>query len=108
MEAIEKLQEELDHYKKMYATGDVATRAYVSLVKVLEQHIDILNGFDVKGNIEKNKDQLFYERAQKIFKEMPEIVLSLKEMKDKLGIEYVEKVKRIVPVTPQSIAKLGN
>jgi hypothetical protein len=66
-----------------------------------------LKEFKLKENIGKAvKDDPVYERSQKIFREMPEVILSLKELKDKLGIEYVEKIERKVATTPQSIAKL--
>lgn len=99
---------ELEFYKKLFGVGDVATRAYTSLVKVLEQQVDYLKEFDLKASIAKDKADQTYARATEIFESMPGIVLQIKKLKDELGIEYIEKEERIIPVTPQSIAKLQN
>ena len=37
MSDIERLQKELEHYKKLYGVGDIATRAYATAIKILEQ-----------------------------------------------------------------------
>lgn len=105
MTEFEKMQTELDHYKKMFGTGDVASRGYKTIVRILEQQIEVLNEFDIKENIGIDaKVSPKYERAIKIYREMPEIITALNELKDKLGIEYVEKVERVTATTPQSIA----
>lgn len=104
MDEIKKLQDELDFYKKALGSGDVATRGYIAIVKLLEQQITFLDSFDLKSNITNaTKDNPVYERSQKIFKEMPEVIMALKDLKDKLGIEYIEKEERIIATTPQSI-----
>jgi hypothetical protein len=108
MTEYEKMQEELKHYKMLFGTGDVATKGYKSIVRILEQQIIFLDDFDIKDNI--GTDPKFnpkYERALKIFREMPEVIMALKELKDKLGIEYVEKVERVQATTPQSIGLLN-
>lgn len=103
----DRLQKENEHYKNLLGIGDVATRGYTVIVKLLEQQISYLNKFNLEDNINKTtKDDPVYERSQKMFKEMPEVILSLKELKDKLGIEYVEKETKRAATTPQSIAKL--
>lgn len=105
----DKELKELEHYKKILGIGDVATRGYIAVVKQLEQQIEFLDAFNLKGHIDTvSKDSPLYDRAQKIFKEMPEIILSLKDLKDKLGIEYVEKEIKRGATTPQSIAKMIN
>lgn len=106
MTEVEKMQKELEHYKKIFAVDDIATRGYRSVVKMLEQQIDVLNGFDIKSNIDQSDKK--YDRATKMFNEMPSMILSLKELKDKLGIEYVEKVERQMATSPQSIGLLKN
>jgi len=95
---------ELEHYRKVFGTGDVASRGYVSVVKMLEQQIDILNEFKIKDTIQKGDKE--YDRAVKIFNDMPKMILELKDLKDKLGIEYVEKENRVSAISPQAIAKL--
>lgn len=106
MEAMtdEKLIKELEHYKKIFGTNDIASRGYRAVVKMLEQQIEALNNFDLKSNIDQADKK--YDRALKMFNEMPDMILALKDLKDKLGIEYVEKEIRVTATTPQSIAKL--
>lgn len=104
MSEFEKMKKELDHYKKLYGTDDIATRGYKSVVKMLEQQIEVLNDFSIKSNIDQSDKK--YDRATKIFNEMPGMILQLKDLKDKLGVEYVEKTERIVATSPQSIGLL--
>ena len=104
MTEVEKMQKELDHYKDMFGVNDVATKGYRAAVKMLKQQIDVLNDFDIKDNIDKGDKK--YDRALKMFNEMPGMIMELKELKDKLGIEYVEKVERMTATTPQSIGLL--
>lgn len=109
MTEFEKMQAELAHYKKIYGTSDVATNGYKAIVRILEQQILFLDGFDIKGTIGSDpKISPTYERALKIFREMPEVITALKDLKDKLGIQYVEKVERVQATTPQSIGLLKN
>lgn len=104
MTEYEKMQTELEHYKKLFGTNDIASRGYRSVVKMLEQQIEVLNEFNIKTNIDQTDKK--YDRVSKIFNEMPDMILALKDLKDKLGIEYVEKELRVSATTPQSIAKL--
>lgn len=104
MTEYEKMKTELEHYKKIFGTSDVATRGYRAVVKMLEQQIEVLNNFDVKSNLDQGDKK--YDRALKMFNEMPDMILALKDLKDKLGIEYVEKVERVAATTPQSIGLL--
>lgn len=104
MTEYEKMQTELEHYKKIAGASDVATKGYRAVVKMLEQQIDVLNEFQIKNNIDQADKK--YDRVLKMFNEMPDVILSLKELKDKLGIEYVEKVERMTATTPQSIGLL--
>jgi hypothetical protein len=108
MKDMDQLKKENEYYEKMFGVGDVATRGYIAVVKQLEQQISFLDDFELEKYIDTvSKDSPLYDRAQKIFKEMPEIIISLKELKDKLGIEYVEKETKVSATTPQSIAKLN-
>lgn len=101
------IEEELAHYKKLFGIGDIATRAYISVVKVLEQQVDYLQSFNVKDSISKAaKDDPVYARAIEMWEEMPEMVLKMKKLKDELGIEYIEKEDVILPISPQRIAQL--
>jgi|ERR1700743_387821 len=103
------MNEELDHYKKILGVGDIATRAYIAVVKVLEQQVDYLKDFNIKDTITKAaKDDPTYARSIEMWEELPEMVLKMKKLKDELGIEYVEKEEVIMPISPQTIAKLTN
>lgn len=104
MTEYDKIQKELQHYKEIFGVDDVATKGYRVIVKQLKQQIEFLNDFDLKVKIKEGDKE--YERAQKIFNEMPSVIMSLKDLKDKLGIEYVEKVERMQATSPQSIGLL--
>lgn len=104
MTEYEKMQAQLEHYKKIAGASDVATSGYKAVVKMLEQQIEVLNEFNIKTNIDQADKK--YDRVVKIFNEMPDMILALKELKDKLGIEYVEKAERMTATTPQSIGLL--
>lgn len=108
MENIEKLKNELEHYKKLYGVGDIATRAYATAIKILEQQIEFLNDFKIKEEIKKTtKEDATYGRAEEMWQKLPGMVSSLHKLKSELGIEYVEKEERQTPVTPQSIGMLN-
>jgi len=96
---------ELEHYRKLFGTGDVATKAYRSIVKVLEQQIEYLNEFKIKDNVEAAKDKPSYDRAIKMFENMPDVVSKLHKLKGELGIEYVENEDEVMPVSPQNMGK---
>jgi CO dehydrogenase/acetyl-CoA synthase beta subunit len=102
----DKIQKEIEHYRQIFGTDDVATKAYRSLVKMLNQQIDILNEFSIKSNLEQADKK--YDRVIKMFNEMPDMILSLKDLKDKIGVEYVEKAERQKATSPQSIGLLKN
>ncbi len=106
MTDFEKMLSELEHYKKIAGSDDIATRAYRALVKMLDQQIKTLNEFDLGSNIELGDKK--YDRVVKMFNEMPDMILSIKDLKDKLGVEYTEKVERVKATSPQSIGMLKN
>lgn len=99
------MDKELEHYKKVLGTGDVATRAYKSVVKVLEQQVSFLEAFVIKDKITSaTKDDPVYERGIKIFEGMTDNVLKLNKLKLELGIEYVEKEDEYEPLSAKQIA----
>ena len=106
MDSLEKL---LEHYKKILGAGDIATRSYISAVKILEQQVDFLNNFNIKENISKaTKDDATYSRASDMWEKMPKMISELHKLKNELGIEYVEKEEELIPVSPQNIGRLIN
>ena len=102
-------RKELEHYKKIFGTGDVATRSYRTLVKILEQQIDFLDDFTIKSKIssDEKKDTVVYKNAKDLWEAMADTVLKLNKLKLELGIEYVEKEEEFKPVTAKSIANGG-
>jgi len=99
-------QAELEHLRKLYGTDDVATRAYKAMIKVLNQQINYLNDFEITTKIkEASKDNPTYDRATKMFENMPDMVSKLHKLKSELGIEYVEKEEDVIPISPQTVGK---
>jgi translation elongation factor EF-G len=106
---MDSLEKQLEHYKKILGAGDIATRSYISAVKILEQQVDFLNNFNIKENISKaTKDDATYSRASDMWEKMPKMISELHKLKNELGIEYVEKEEELIPVSPQNIGRLTN
>lgn len=100
------IEQELEYYKKLFGTADVATRAYISVVKMLEQHIEHLSQFKLIEHIKnKDADSPQYKRTMEIYESMPDMISKLHKLKVELNIEYVEEIKQESPITPESIAK---
>lgn len=100
------LQKELAHYKKIFGAGDIATRSYATMVKILEQQIEFLDAFSIKGKIqsEEKADTIAYKNAKDLWEGMPDTVLKLNKLKLELGIEYVEKEEEYIPLSAKQIA----
>ena len=102
------IQEELEHYKKILGAGDIATRSYISAVRILEQQVEFLNGFKIKENISKaTKDDATYSRASDMWEKLPKMISELHKLKNELGIQYVEREEEMIPVSPQNVGKLN-
>lgn len=99
-------QKELAHYKKIFGLGDLATRAYASVVKIMEQQVEILNTVNLKTivNSDEKKDTIQYKNAKEIWEGMPDMVLKLNKLKSELGIEYIEKIEEHQPISAKQIA----
>ena len=105
MTETDKLRAELEHYKAVFGVGDVATRAYIQMVKMLEAQVEIMKDFTLKDQIAADKTNLMYDRVNKIFENMSDNVIKLKDLKDKLGIQYIEKTEKVALSNPQTIGK---
>lgn len=102
----DKDYKELEHYRTIFGTGDIATRAYKSCVKIVEQQVEYLNEFKIKEKISSaTKDDASYTRAEDMWENLPDMISKLHKLKNELGIEYVEREEQIMPVSPQSIGK---
>lgn len=98
---------ELEHYRQMYATDDLATKAYAAIAKMMRQQVDFMNTFSLKDKIKLDKkDSMDYERVMNIYESMPKMIFELHKLKNELNIQYVEKEERIIATTPQSVGLL--
>lgn len=104
----DKDKKELDHYRIVFGTGDIATRGYKTVVKMLEQQITYLDTVEIKNivNSDDKSKVIEYKNAKEMWEGMPDMILKLHKLKNELGIEYVEKEEEYTPVSPQSIGKL--
>ena len=105
-----RLKAENAHYKQILGIGDIATRCYKTMVKILEQQEKLLNDVTIKSIIgsDDKKDTIMYKNTKDLWEGMPDTVMKLNKMKNELGIEYVEKEEEMMPVSPQSIGRLNN
>lgn len=100
--------QELEHYRKILGVGDVATRSYKTVVKMIEQQISFLDEFEIKTKIgSATKDDPVYARAQDLWTGLPDMILKLNKLKNELGIEYIEKEEEYKPISAKLIAN-GN
>ncbi len=101
----DKETRELHHYREIFGTGDVATRGYKTMVKILGQQIDFLDDFKIKDEIKKTaKEDATYARSKDMWEGMPKMILDLHKLKNELGIEYVEKEEELAPISAKAIA----
>lgn len=101
-----KEEKELIHYKKILGAGDVATRGYITMVKILEQQIECLDGVNIKSIIgsEEKGDTIKYKNSKDLWESMPDTILKLNKLKNELGIDYVEKEEEYIPLSAKQIA----
>lgn len=88
--------------------NDPEKRAYFALVRIVNQQVDLLNTFNIKSNIGgKPSEDGTFVRTQGIWKDLPAMITSLKELKITLKInpdeEKKEEIKRRL-ITAESIA----
>ena len=103
--AEDKLLKELNHYRKIFGVGDLATRAYSKVVKMIEQQVDFLDSFELKTKITSAaKDDPVYGRAKEIWEELPDMILKLNKLKIELDIQYVEKEEEMQGISAKQIA----
>lgn len=100
------LNKELDHYKKILGAGDVATRGYKTMVKILEQQIGFLDDFEIKSKISSDEKAatITYKNAKELWEGLPDTILKLNKLKNELGIDYIEKEDEYIPLSAKQIA----
>jgi len=110
MEDIEVLKKELEHYKSKFSIGqqDVAVNGYLAYVNIVRQQVEYIKEFKIKENIEgKKSESAMYDRTESIWKNLPDMITSMNNLKLELGIEYDENEGREKQkaVSPQSMGK---
>lgn len=110
MEEVEQLKKELEHYKTKFSIGqqDVAVNGYLAYVNIVRQQVEYIKEFKIKDNIEgKKSESAMYDRTESIWKNLPDMITSMNNLKLELGIEYDENEGREKQkaVSPQSIGK---
>lgn len=107
---VEKDYKELEHLRKILGVGDIATRSYKTVVKILEQQVDYLNTIQIKDLIisDDAAKKTEYKNAKDLWEGMTDMILKLNKLKNELGIEYIEKEEELEPVSPQSVHRLRN
>lgn len=110
MEEVEALKKELEHYKTKFSIGqqDVAVNGYLAYVNIVRQQVEYIKEFKIKENIEgKKSESAMYDRTESIWKNLPDMITSMNNLKLELGIEYDENEGREKQkaVSPQSIGK---
>lgn len=108
MEEIEKLKKELEFYKKKLslAEHDIAVDGYMAYVNIVRQQVDHVKEFNIKTNIDgKKSENAMYERTEAMWKNLPDMILSLNRLKDELSIPFndEEGKEKVKPVSPQSM-----
>lgn len=109
-ETIETLKKELDFYKSKFSVSDqdVAVDGYIAYVNIVRQMVSFIKDFNIKTNIEgKKSENAMYERTEKIWGELPDMISSMNRLKIELGIEYdpTEGQIRRMATRPELIAK---
>lgn len=103
-----ELEKELDFYKKKFSLGkfDVAVDGYLGYVNIVRQMVEYIKDFDIKSNIEgKKSENAMYERTEKIWGELPDMISKMNRLKAELKIEYNpdEGKPKLSAASPQSL-----
>lgn len=110
MSELDKIQKELDYYKKKFslAENDVAIDGYLAYVNIVRQQVEYIKDFKIKENIEgKKSESAMYDRTESIWKNLPSMISSMNTLKIELNIQFDDnegKAKQGA-TTPQSLMK---
>lgn len=106
-ESIEDLRKELEYYKK-----DPEKKAYFALIRIVNQQVDYLNGFNIKEKIGgKASEDATFVRTQGIWENLPKMISSINDLKAVLRIskQDEESENKQHRTSPESIAEsIGN
>src|SRR5690349_2997809 len=109
-ETIEELKKELEFYKRKFSIAeyDVAVDGFLAYVNIVRQMVEYVKDFNIKSNIEgKKSENAMYERTEKIWGQLPDMLSSMNKLKNELGIEYNPEEGKIKQMStrPETIAK---
>jgi len=112
MSRIEELQNRVDELEKLVAKYEEngAAKLYYSLVRKAWEMAQLLNNTDlIKIELDDPKSKTF-DRLKVIWKDAADLAVAIKTLGDAAGITGDEEkdAKRIIPITPQSIARRTN
>lgn len=107
-ENVEKLKKELEFYKKKLslAEHDIALDGYMAYVNIVKQQVEYIKDFNIKNNIDgKKSESAMYDRSEAMWKNLPDMITKMNNLKDELQIEFDDKEgqPKVKAVSPQSI-----
>lgn len=110
MSDIDKIQKELDYYKKKFSVGehDLAIDGYLSYVALVRQQVDFIKDFKIKENIDgKKTETVLYDRAMSMGEGLPDMISKMNKLKIELNIPFDENdgKPKLTATSPQNIGK---
>jgi hypothetical protein len=105
IDRIKELESKVNDYEK-----DPRKEAYYTYKLILDQQVTFLKNFKIKDEIAKTvKEDATYARAKDMWKELPDMIREMGVLSTELKIDDSKNnEEKLVPVTPQSIAKGQN
>lgn len=108
-EALKRQVAELQERNSLFE-NDASKRGFYSLNRIVNQQIDFLNTFSIKSKISSDdkSDATMYKNAKDLWENLPKLIIALNQLRTDMKIDGDEEgdIPKIVPVTPQSIAKI--
>lgn len=108
----EQEKKELEHYRKKFSVSDsdIAISGYLAYVNIVRQMVEYIKDFNIKSNIEgKKSENAMYERTEKIWGELPEMITKMNRLKIELNIPFdpEEGKQKQQAIRPELVAKGG-
>lgn len=110
MSELDKIQKELDYYKKKFSVAehDLAIDGYLSYVALVRQQVDFIKDFKIKENIDgKKTETVLYDRAMSMGEGLPDMISKMNKLKFELNIPFDENdgKPKLTATSPQNIGK---
>ncbi len=107
METVEDLKKRLSLFE-----NDASKRGFYTLNRIVNQQVEFLNTFSITTKISSDdkSDMVMYKNAKELWENLPKMISSLNQLRSEMKIDGDDEgeIPKIVPVTPQSIAKQFN